>query len=213
MDQKMLNMRHMRWIELLSDYDCGLKYHPGKANVVVDALSRKERLRPSRVLALGMIVQTSLKSSILKAHNEALREENLEADKLYNAIQKFKIWSNGVRCFKERSWNLKINNLREVILKQMKPLEFQIGDKVLLKVSPWKGMICFRKQGKMNPGYVGPFTILESVGLIACRLELPQELRRIDDVFHVSNLKKCLTDKTLVVSMEEIWITDKLQFI
>ncbi|GJR36065.1 putative reverse transcriptase domain-containing protein [Tanacetum coccineum] len=94
-----------------------------------------------------------------------------------------------------------------------KPLEFPIEDNVLLKVSPWKGMIRFGKRGKLNPRYIGPFKVLKIISLVAYRLELPQELSGIHDVFHVSNLKKCLTDETLAILLEELHITDKLQFI
>ncbi|KAJ9544154.1 hypothetical protein OSB04_023861 [Centaurea solstitialis] len=72
LDQKMLNMRQRRWVELLNDYDCEIKYHPGKTNVVADALSRKERVKPTRARAMGVLVQTSLKSQILEAQEEAL---------------------------------------------------------------------------------------------------------------------------------------------
>ncbi|GKB07361.1 hypothetical protein Tco_0835645 [Tanacetum coccineum] len=94
-----------------------------------------------------------------------------------------------------------------------KPLEFQIGDNVLLKVSPWKCMIRFGKQGKLNPQYIEPFKVLKRIGPVAYRLKLPQKLSEIHDVFHVSNLKKCLTDETLSIPLEELHITDKLQFI
>ena len=86
--------------------------------------------------------------------------------------------------------------------------EFQVGDKVLLKVSPWKGVIRFGKRGKLNPRYVGPFEILERIGPVAYRLDLPAELSGIRNVFHVSNLKKCLTDETLVVPLEEIQVDE-----
>ncbi|GJT90714.1 putative reverse transcriptase domain-containing protein [Tanacetum coccineum] len=75
-----------------------------------------------------------------------------------------------------------------------KPLGFQVGDKVMLKVSPWKGVIRFGKRGKLNPQYIGPFKILAKVGTIAYRLELPEQLSTFDSTFHVSNLKKCLAD-------------------
>jgi hypothetical protein len=94
-----------------------------------------------------------------------------------------------------------------------KPIEFQIGDKVMLKVSPWKGMIRFRKRGKLNPRYVGPFKIIERIGPVAYKLELPEELSRVHNTFHVSNLKKCLSDETLVIPLKEIRIDDKLNFI
>nr|GEV39255.1 reverse transcriptase domain-containing protein [Tanacetum cinerariifolium] len=75
-----------------------------------------------------------------------------------------------------------------------KPLEFEVGDKVMLKVSPWKGVIRFGKRGKLSPRYIGPFKILSRVGSVAYKLELPRELQGIHNTFHVSNLKKCLSD-------------------
>ncbi|XP_071695075.1 uncharacterized protein [Rutidosis leptorrhynchoides] len=94
-----------------------------------------------------------------------------------------------------------------------KSLEFQVGDKVMLKVSPWKGVIRFGKRGKLSPRYVGPFKIIERIGPVAYRLKLPQELSGIHDAFHISNLKKCLSDDTLVIPLEEIRIDNKLHFI
>ncbi|XP_021971423.1 uncharacterized protein LOC110866588 [Helianthus annuus] len=92
-------------------------------------------------------------------------------------------------------------------------MEFAVGDHVLLKVSPWKGVVRFGKRGKLNPHYVGSFKVLERISKVAYRLELPDELGNIHDVFHVSNLKKCLSDETLVVPLQELKIGDKLQFI
>ena len=94
-----------------------------------------------------------------------------------------------------------------------KPLEFQVDDKVLLKVSPWKGVVRFGKKGKLAPRYVGPFKILERVGKVAYRLELPQELSNIHPVFHVSNLKKCLADTNLEIPLNEVRIDEKMHFV
>ncbi|KAJ0814205.1 putative nucleotidyltransferase, Ribonuclease H [Helianthus annuus] len=94
-----------------------------------------------------------------------------------------------------------------------KPLEFQVGDRVLLKVSPWKGVIRFGKKGKLAPRYVGPFKIVERIGKVAYRLELPPELGNVHPTFHVSNLKKCLADENLHIPLDEIRVDKTLHFV
>nr|GFC78593.1 putative reverse transcriptase domain-containing protein [Tanacetum cinerariifolium] len=94
-----------------------------------------------------------------------------------------------------------------------KPMEFQVGDKVMLKVSPWKGVVRFGKQGKLNPRYIGPVTVLERVGDVAYKLDLPEELSRVHNTFHVSNLKKCHADEPLVVPLDGLHFDDKLHFV
>ncbi|GJZ24090.1 reverse transcriptase domain-containing protein [Tanacetum coccineum] len=88
--------------------------------------------------------------------------------------------------------------------KRRKSLDFSVGDYVLLKVSPWKGVVRFGKKEKLAPRFVGPFEIIEKVSPIAFRLDLPEELDGVHDTFHVSNLKKCLADPTLQVPLDEI---------
>ncbi|GKE50705.1 putative reverse transcriptase domain-containing protein [Tanacetum coccineum] len=83
--------------------------------------------------------------------------------------------------------------------RKRKPMEFEVGDRVMLKVSPWKGVVRFSKRGKLNPRYVRPFKVLAKVGKVAYKLELPQELSRVHHTFHVSNLKKCYADEPLVM--------------
>ncbi|KAI3802804.1 hypothetical protein L1987_30947 [Smallanthus sonchifolius] len=459
-DQKELNMRQRRWVELLNDYDCEIRYHPGKANVVADALSRKERTKTLRVRALGMTIHTSLTTQIRDAQLEALKEQNLKDESLRGMDKQFEIKSDENRYFMDRIWvpsfgslrdlvmdeahksrysihpgsdkmyqdlkelywwpNMKANiatyvkipqwkweqismdfitklpktsggydtiwvivdrltksahflpiketdkmeRLTRIYLKEVvsrhgvpisiisdrdsrftsrfwqslqkalgtrldmstayhpqtdgqsertiqtledmlracvidfgnkwdthlplvefsynnsyhtsikaapfealygrkcrsplcwtevgdsqltgpeiihettekivqirdrlkaardrqksyadvrrKPLEFQVGDKVLLKVSPWKGVIRFGKRGKLNPRYIGPFEILARVGPVAYKLKLPQALSGVHATFHVSNLKKCLSDETQVIPLEEIQVDDRLHFI
>ncbi|GKE33532.1 putative reverse transcriptase domain-containing protein [Tanacetum coccineum] len=93
-----------------------------------------------------------------------------------------------------------------------KPLEFQLRDSVMLKVSPRKGIIRFGKRGKLNPRYIGPFKILERIGPVAYKLELLEELGNIHSTFHISNLKKCLSNEFLVIPIKELRLDDKLNF-
>nr|GEU79468.1 putative reverse transcriptase domain-containing protein [Tanacetum cinerariifolium] len=103
-------------------------------------------------------------------------------------------------------------NQKSFVDKRRKPLEFIVGDYVLLKVSLWKGVVRFRKKGKLAPRFVGLFEIIEKVGLVAYRLDLPEELNGVHDTFHMSNLKKCLADPTLQVPLDDIQVDAKLNF-
>nr|GEU64549.1 putative reverse transcriptase domain-containing protein [Tanacetum cinerariifolium] len=94
-----------------------------------------------------------------------------------------------------------------------KPIDFQVRDKVMLKVSPWKGVTRFGKREKLNPRYVRPFKVLAKVGDIAYKIKLPEELSRVHNTFHVSNLKKCYADEPLAVLLDGLYFDDKLQFV
>ncbi|GKC35489.1 putative reverse transcriptase domain-containing protein [Tanacetum coccineum] len=126
-------MRQRRWIELLSDYDCEIRYHPGKANVVADALSRKEREKPLRVRvlvrirALVMTVHSDLPQRILNAQTEAMKKENVEAEKMGRLIKPiFEIRSDGIRYLDKRVWLPLYGGLRELIMHESHKSNYSI---------------------------------------------------------------------------------------
>ncbi|GKD22546.1 hypothetical protein Tco_1224249 [Tanacetum coccineum] len=161
-------MRQRWWIELFSDYDCEIHYHPGKANVVADALSRKERLKLRRARAMSMTIHSSIKVKKLEAQSKASKVGESKVigpeiiqettDKIVQIKERLK-----TARYRQKSYT---DNRR-------KPLEFSVGDKVLLKVLPRKGVVRFGKRSKISPRYVGPFEIVKRVSLVAYRLRLP----------------------------------------
>ncbi|GJX13940.1 putative reverse transcriptase domain-containing protein [Tanacetum coccineum] len=116
LDQKELNMRQRRWLELLADYDCEIRYHPGNENVVADALSQKERIKPLRVKSLVMKIYPNLPSQLLKAQTEALKEENIKAKNLRGMDKAFEIRPDGTHSIKNRRWLPLFGNLRDLIM-------------------------------------------------------------------------------------------------
>nr|GEY18641.1 reverse transcriptase domain-containing protein [Tanacetum cinerariifolium] len=94
-----------------------------------------------------------------------------------------------------------------------KPMEFQVEDKVMLKVLPWKGVVRFGKRGKLNPRYVGSLKVLERVGDVAYKIDFPEELSRVHNTFYVSNLKKCHADEPLAIPLDGLHFDDKLYFV
>ncbi|GKC47175.1 putative reverse transcriptase domain-containing protein [Tanacetum coccineum] len=280
LDKKELNIRQCRWLELLVDYDCEILYHPRKVNVVANALSQKEQIKPLRVRALVMTLHPNLPSQILEAQTEEFKEENLEAENLQGMDKAFEVCSDGTRCIKNRSWLPHFGDLRDLIMHESHKSKYSINPdfgkgwerhlplvefsyinnyhasikatpfeelygrntnpttlasckrsakdlcqckmkafripswrSCYVKVSHWKGVIRFGKKGKLNPRYIGPFKILDRVGLVAYRFELPKELSNVHSTFYVSNLKKCISDESFIIPMEELRLNDKLNFV
>ncbi|GKD51450.1 putative reverse transcriptase domain-containing protein [Tanacetum coccineum] len=116
LDQKELNMRQRRWLEFLSDYDCEIRYHPGKANVVADALSRKELIKPLRVRALVLMTGLNLPVQILNAQVEARKEENYGTEYLSGMIKNLEPRADGTLYLRNRSWIPCLGDLRTLIM-------------------------------------------------------------------------------------------------
>ncbi|GJU72456.1 hypothetical protein Tco_1263861 [Tanacetum coccineum] len=193
-----------------------------KANVVGDALSRKERVKSRRV-----------REMILAAQSEAFKQANILAERLHGLDQQMERKRDESLYFMDRIWVLLVGSVMDEAHasryleklkaardcqksyedKRRKPLEFEVGDQVLLRVSPRKGVVRFRKKGKLALRYVGPFEILERIDFVAYRLRLPKDLNSVHDTFHVSNLKKCLADTNLHVPLDEIKVDKTLRFV
>ncbi|GJU99092.1 putative reverse transcriptase domain-containing protein [Tanacetum coccineum] len=146
LDQKELNMRQRRWLELLSDYDCELHYHPGKANMVADELSRKGRPKSLRVRALVMIIGLNLPVQILNAQVKARKEENYRTEDLCGMIKKLEPRADETLCLSNRSWIPCFGNLRALIMHESHKLKYSIhpgSDKMyqdLKKLYWWPNM-------------------------------------------------------------------------
>nr|GEY33670.1 putative reverse transcriptase domain-containing protein [Tanacetum cinerariifolium] len=296
---KELNMRQRRWLELLSDYDCKIRYHPGKANPNMKAdiatyvskcltylRVKAEDQKPSGLLVQPEIPQwkwdnitidfvTKLPKTqsgndtiwvvvdrLTKSAHFLLMKETDPMDKLARLYLKEVVTRHGIPvliicdrdfgngwerhlplvefaynnnyhasikaapfealygrkcrspvCWSEQRIQAARDHQKSYADVRRKPLEFQVGDRVMLKVSPWKGVVHFGKRENLNPRYIRPLKVLAKVGTVAYRLELPEQLSRVHSMFYVSSLKKCLSYKPLAISLDKVHIDDKLHFV
>ncbi|GKC88278.1 putative reverse transcriptase domain-containing protein [Tanacetum coccineum] len=121
-----MNMRQRRWLELLSDYDCEIRYHPGKANMVADTLSQKKRSKPLRVQALVMTIGLNLPKQILSAQSKARKEENFINEYLHGMINKLEPRADGTLCLNKRSWIPCFGELRALIMHESHKSKYSI---------------------------------------------------------------------------------------
>ncbi|GJV37028.1 putative reverse transcriptase domain-containing protein [Tanacetum coccineum] len=217
-DQKKLNMRQRRWIELNSDYDCEIRYHPGKANVVADALSKKERVKPRRLRATSMPIQLSVTDKILVAQSEASNIENAPAEMLRGMDKQMEKKEVGGLYFMDRIWVPLVGDTRIVIMNEAHSTSYHSS----IRCAPFEALygrkyrspVLWAEIGESR--LIGPELVQETTDKgdpVAYRLRSPQVLSSVHDTFHVSNLKKCLADANLHVPLGEVKIDKTLRFV
>nr|GEY93058.1 putative reverse transcriptase domain-containing protein [Tanacetum cinerariifolium] len=196
---------------------------PSTNAVVADALSRKEQIKPLRERHLPLVefsYNNSYHASIKASPFEELYGRKCRSPVCWTEVGDAKLTcpelihetTEKIVQIKQRIQAAQDHQKSYADVRR-KPLEFQVGDRVMLKVSPWNGVVRFGKRGMLNPRYIGPFKVLAKVGTVAYRLKLPEQLSRVHSMFHVPNLKKCLSDEPLAISLDEVHIDDKLRFV
>nr|GEU75874.1 hypothetical protein [Tanacetum cinerariifolium] len=184
--------------------------------VIVDRLTNWDRHLP----LVEFSYNNSYHASIKAAPFEALYGQKCRSPVCWSEVGDSQLTSpelireTSKKIVQIKNWLLTARSrLKSYADVRRKPMEFEVGDKAMLKVSPWKGVIRFRKRGNLSLRYIGPFEIIERIGPMAYKFELPKKLHGIHSTIHVSNLKKCLADKNLVILLEEVQLDDKLYFI
>ncbi|GJS97652.1 putative reverse transcriptase domain-containing protein [Tanacetum coccineum] len=211
-------------LELFSDYDCEIRYHPSKAKVVADALSRKW-VKPKRVRAMNMTFQSSIKDRM----ERCITWIKYESTRLQKGLDEMiELRNDGALYYLDRIWvplkgDAEIREgqligpklVQETIKKilQIKDRLKDVRDRQKSYADRRRKPLEFSVEGKFVPRFVGRFEFIEKVGPVAYKLDLPEELDGVHDTFHVSNLKKCLADPTLQVPLDEIQVDDKLNFV
>ncbi|XP_071708519.1 uncharacterized protein [Rutidosis leptorrhynchoides] len=197
-------------------YDCDIRYHLGKANIVADAFSRKERVKPLRVRSLNMTIQTNLMSRIQDAQLEAMKEENVKKEGISEKDKKFEIKSDGTLYFANRIWIPKLGGVRELVMDEAYKMRYLIHPGSGKMYHDLKEFYWWSNMKGEIATYVGKCLTCSKVkdeNQKPSGLKPPQELSGIHNAFHVLNLKKCLSDENLVIPLKELSIDDKLHFV
>ncbi|XP_070681763.1 uncharacterized protein [Malus domestica] len=229
--QRDLNFRHRRWIELLSDYDYSIEYHPGLVNVVADALSREpqvkvERKKPYKLMQPLPVPQWTLGTSFL-VHEMVMMKFG------YHGVPVSIISYRDPR-FTSKFWVASQEALSSSLATPFEalygkscrtPLRWsEVGERLLvgpeimdettqnIQLSSWRGVVQFGKKGKLSPRYIGPYQITERVGEVAYRLELPLELSKVHNVFHVSMIRHYVLDPSHVIPPQPLEINLNLTY-
>ncbi|XP_055800359.1 uncharacterized protein LOC129869763 [Solanum dulcamara] len=210
--QKELNLWQRRWLELLKDYDVDILYHPGKDNVVADALSRKSMgsltdVPPNKKELVHEIYQlASLGVRLADSKDTEISIRDITKSSLMEeqAVDKVKLIQERLLATQSRQ--------KSYVDKRRQPLEFQIGDWVFLKVSPMKGVMRFDKKGKLSPLYIGPYQITRRISEVVYEQDLPFDLEAVHPIFHVSMLRKYVGDPSRIFPIEDVQITEELSY-
>nr|GEZ48038.1 hypothetical protein [Tanacetum cinerariifolium] len=235
--KKELNIRQQHWLELLRAYDYEIRYHPGKANVVADAVSQKERSKPLRVRTLVMIIGLNLPKQILNASSEARKEENFINEDLHGMVNKLEPRADRTLGLNNRSWILCIDDLRALIMHESHKSKYSIhpgSDKMyqdMKKLYWWPNMkaeiatyvskcLTCAKAEVGDRQLTSPEIIHETTKMIdqikshikaaRDRQKSYADVRRKPLEFQ---LKKYMADEPLAIPLEEIQVDDKLSFI